>query len=108
MASEEQWPAQKIKKIYHDLTRPVIREIQEAVDAGIIRKIDPDLAAYALTGQIEMMSLRLSLDDKYNIEDVIAFILDLFVNPLFVNHKSKKSEYPRAVIQKKSSSARNR
>lgn len=108
MASEEQWPAQKIKKIYHDLTRPVIREIQEAVDAGIIRKIDPDLAAYALTGQIEMMSLRLSLDDKYNIEDVIGFILDLFVNPLFVNHKSDKSGYPHPVVQRKSSFAGNR
>jgi AcrR family transcriptional regulator len=88
MASEEQWPAQKIKKIYYNLTRPVIREIQEAVDARIIRKVDPDLAAYALTGQIEMMSLRLSLDDKYNIEDVIDFIVDLSVTPLFVSHCS--------------------
>jgi len=87
MASEEQWPAKKIKKIYHDLTRPVIQEIQEAVDAGIIRKVDPDLTAYALTGQIEMMSLRLSLDDKYDVEDIIDFIVDLSVNPLFLNHK---------------------
>lgn len=89
MASEDTWPAKKIKKIYHGLTKPVIREIQEAIDAGIIRKIDPDLAAYALTAQIEMMSLRLSLDDKYTIEDAIDFIIDMSLDHLFLKNKKK-------------------
>ncbi|MBC2716345.1 MAG: MerR family transcriptional regulator [Desulfobacteraceae bacterium] len=88
MAGEDNWPVKKIKKIYHHLTRPVIKEIQDAVDAGIIRKIDPDLAAYDLTGQLEMMSLRLSLDDKYNIEDAINFIVDLSLDHLFINDKN--------------------
>lgn len=74
MTRESVWPVQKIKKIYHGLTLPVIREIQQAVDAGEIRPVDPDLAAYSLTGQIEIMSLRLSLDDKYTIDDIIKFI----------------------------------
>lgn len=88
MASEDEWPAKKIKKIYHNLTKPVIHEIQEAIDAGIIRKIDPDLAAYALTAQIEMMSLRLSLDDKYNIDDAVNFIIDLSLDHLFLKNKT--------------------
>ena len=77
MAGDDQWPEEKLKKIYHGLTKPVIREIQEAVQKGIIREIDPDLMAYALTGLIEIMSLRLSLDHKYTLEDSIDFIGNL-------------------------------
>jgi AcrR family transcriptional regulator len=82
LASEEQWPVEKIQKIYHGLTQPVIREIEAAVKGGIIREIDPDLLAYALTGLIEIMSLRLSLDHKYNLENIIDFIADLAINRL--------------------------
>jgi AcrR family transcriptional regulator len=77
LASEEQWPAEKIKKIYHGLTQPVIREIEAAIKEGVIRDIDPDLMAYALTGMIEIMSLRISLDHKYDLEKIIDFIVNL-------------------------------
>ena len=80
MAGDDQWPEEKIKKIYHGLTKPVIQEIEAAVQKGIIRKIDPDLMAYALTGLIEIMSLRLSLDRKYTLKDAIDFIGDLIVS----------------------------
>lgn len=83
LASEEQWPAEKIQKIYHGLTRPLISEIEEAIRDGIIRDIDPDLLAYNLTGSMEIMSLRLSLDSKYRLEDIIDFIVDLSLNPLY-------------------------
>ena len=89
LASEEQWPEQKIQKIYLGLTKPVIREIEAAISQGIIAEIDPDLYAYALTGLIEIMTLRLSLDSKYDIEDIIAFTVDLAIKPLLKN-------YPRA------------
>ncbi|MDA8404359.1 MAG: MerR family transcriptional regulator [Desulfobacteraceae bacterium] len=77
MAGDDQWPEEKIKKIYHGLTKPVIQEIETAIQKGIIKKVDPDLLAYALTGLIEIMSLRLSLDCKYTFQDVINFIADL-------------------------------
>ena len=80
MASDDQWPEEKIKKIYHGLTKPVIQEIEAAVKKGIIRAIDPDLMAYALTGLIEIMSLRLSLDRKYTLKDTIDFIGDLITS----------------------------
>ena len=80
MASEERWPADKIKKIYHGLTQPLIREIEAAANEGIIRKVDADLLGYSLTGLIEIMSLRLSLDKKYNLDDVIEFLSDLIVD----------------------------
>lgn len=77
MAGDDQWPKEKIKKIYHELTRPVIREIETAVQKGILKNIDPDMAAYALTGLIEIMSLRLSLDRKYTLQDCINFITEV-------------------------------
>lgn len=80
MAGDDQWPEEKIKKIYHGLTEPVRREIETAVREGIIRPVDPDLAAYALTGLIEIMSLRISLDKKYNLDQIIDFIADLTIN----------------------------
>lgn len=77
MAGDDQWPKEKIKKIYHGLTAPVIREIEAAVQKGILKNVDPDMAAYALTGLIEIMSLRLSLDRKYTLQDCINFITGL-------------------------------
>jgi AcrR family transcriptional regulator len=88
LASNEQWPSEKLQKIYHGLTRPVIREVDAAVKEGIIREVDPDLLAYALTGSLEIMSLRLSLDDKYSLDDIIDFIVDVSLKPLFTS-KSK-------------------
>jgi len=77
MAGEDAWPKEKIKKIYHDLTKPVIREIQHAVNQKIIPEIDPDLMAYALTGLVEIMCLRVSLDQKYSYEAIEAFLENL-------------------------------
>jgi AcrR family transcriptional regulator len=76
MAGEDRWPQEKIKKAYHDLTRPVMRDIQKGIEAGVYRQIDPDLLAYALTGIIEIMSLRMMIDAKYTFEQILAFIID--------------------------------
>ncbi|MDX2493940.1 MAG: MerR family transcriptional regulator [Desulfuromusa sp.] len=84
LASDEQWPEKKIKKIYHGLTKPVIREFEIAVRNGTIRKIDSDLLAYGLTGMLEIMTLRSSLDKKYNVENIIEFIVDLTLKPLLM------------------------
>jgi AcrR family transcriptional regulator len=86
LASEEQWPVRKIKKIYHGLTKPVIREFELAVKNGTIRNIDSDLLAYGLTGMLEIMTLRSSLDKKYNVEDIIDFIADLTLKPLLLKN----------------------
>lgn len=84
ITSDDLWPEEKLKKIYHGLTKPVIQEIQKASEEGVIKEIDPDLLAYTLTGVIEIMSFRLSLDRKYSFQDVIAFIFDLIGSRLMV------------------------
>jgi AcrR family transcriptional regulator len=82
MAGEDEWPQQKIKKAYHDLTKPVIRDIQRGIDAGVYRNVDPDLLAYAATGIIEIMSLRMMIDNKYTFEEIMAFVVDFTTNGL--------------------------
>ncbi|MFZ5643599.1 MAG: MerR family transcriptional regulator [Bacillota bacterium] len=80
MASEDNWPQDRVKQAYLDLTRPVIREMHDASNKGYIRPVDPDLLAYALTGIIEIMSLRLKLDNKYTYDQVEKFITDFMFN----------------------------
>lgn len=80
MAGEDAWPHDRVKEAYKQLTRPVIREVQDGINKGIFRPADPDLMAYALTGIIEIMSLRISLDDKYSFADIMNFIVE------FVSH----------------------
>ncbi len=82
MAGEDQWPHEKIKKAYHALTQPVIRDIQKGIEAGIFREVDPDLTAYTLTGIIEIMCLRTMISEKYNYEQIEGFILDFITNGL--------------------------
>lgn len=92
MTRDSIWPAEKLKKIYHGLTLPVIKDIQSAVDAGAIKPVDPDLTAYLLTGQIEIMSLRMSLDDKYAPEDISEYLYEAALKPMLLSSKEKNTE----------------
>ena len=82
IAGEEQWPREKVKKIYQELTEPLIREAREAIRQGIIRSVDPDLIAYAFTGLIDVLSMRITLDNKYTINDITVFLEDFATNGL--------------------------
>lgn len=90
IASDEDWPQEKLNRMYLSLTGPVKKEAQEAVEKGHIRPVDPELLSYALTGMVEIMSFRISLDDKYTIEDAIMFIGDMIINGLIPESDRQK------------------
>jgi len=73
---------------YAELSRPFIREIREAVEAGISRQVDPDLLVFCLIGMCDALLLRLSLDDKYDLNQVIAFIFDVMLNGLMPGNRA--------------------
>lgn len=50
------------------------------LDQGLIRKTDPDLLAYAMTGLIETMSFRMTVDPSYSFGDIIFFLSDFIIN----------------------------
>jgi len=80
MASEDTWPQDRVRQAYLDLTRPIIKEMEDAFSKGLLRPVDPDLLAYALTGIIEILSLRLKLDNKYTYDQVEKFLIDFISN----------------------------
>ena len=85
MTRDSKWFQERVKGIYQDLTRPLITEFTEAINQGIIRPIDPDLIAYAVTGLIETLSFRMTMDETYTIDRVIGFLIDFFMNGIPVN-----------------------
>jgi AcrR family transcriptional regulator len=82
MVGEGGWSREKIKKAYHALTQPVIRDIQRGIESGIFRKVDPDLTAYALTGLIQIMCLRTTIGGEYSFEKIMEFVLDFMLKGL--------------------------
>jgi len=68
------------KMIFSVLLDPMIKQIREDVEHGVIRKMDPELLAYAMMGTFIMMSIRKSLDQKYSEERLIQFLADLTIN----------------------------
>jgi AcrR family transcriptional regulator len=95
----EDWAQEKLDRMYRSLTGPVIREAQEAIDNGELRPVDPELLSFALTGLIEVMSFRISLDDKYTIEDAIGFIADMIINGLIPEQDRDKWDINRLMYE---------
>lgn len=89
ISSDEDWPREKVNRMYKDLTDPLIQELREGIGKVEIRPHDPELLAYALTGMIEMMSFRISIDDKYTIDDVLRFMGELLLNGMFPEQEKK-------------------
>lgn len=94
MAGEDEWAANKVKKVYQQLAHPLIKEAEHAIKQGIIRAVDPDLLAYSLIGITEIMALRITLDKKYNFDQILLFIFDLLqkglnfdFNNFLINHR---------------------
>lgn len=71
-----------LSEVYYELSRPFIREIREAVGAGISRRVDPDLLVFSLIGMCDALLMRLSLDDRYNLNQIIEFIFNVMINGL--------------------------
>ena len=84
MAGEEGWPREKVEKIYDEITRPIIRDLEQGMGSGDFRKVDPKLTAYALVGMFEVMVLFLQLDKRYSLDQIIAFTFDFFMRGLQV------------------------
>ncbi len=61
------------------IVNALIKEFSDAIDQGLIRPIDPDLTSYAVTGLIETLSFRMTLDDTYTTDKVIEYLIDFFM-----------------------------
>ena len=74
------WPEGKIEEVFQTLTRPIVEEMEEAMEQGVIRKMDAELMAYSAIGAIESLTLRATFDDKYTFQSLIAFMGEVLYN----------------------------
>lgn len=71
------WPEGKVEEVFLKITSPLVREIQQAVDQGLIRDVDPELLAFSMMGLIEGATLRSRFDHKYTFNHLVAFVGDI-------------------------------
>lgn len=61
----------KRREIYASIVEPVKRDLSRAVSQGMIPEIDIDIAAHFVTGFLETASLLLSLDERYDADQLL-------------------------------------
>lgn len=86
--NDDGWAKQTLKHIYNELTKPLVREIQNAIDKGEIYDVDPEMMAYNIFGLAEFTTFRSTLDQKYNYEKIWSSVSELLRQGLLVNKSS--------------------
>jgi len=71
-----------IRKIHGEIMRPLMKEIQQAVEQKLIREADIELLVMSFLALIEMICYRLTWDEKYSFDQIYAFVFDLMMNGL--------------------------
>ena len=66
----------KAREAYESLAIHLKRDLQEAIESGEARVVDPDLAAYGFIGMAENLWFRSRLDDRYPAESIVDFMAD--------------------------------
>jgi len=83
----------KSRKIYRKLALNIIEEINLINEQRIFKIDDPEFAAYALIGAMEMVCFRHQMDNKYPKEKIIQNITQVFgVNTPGVDEKDLLSK----------------
>ncbi len=78
--SGDSWAGQSLKNAFNEVTRPFIQDIQRGIEQGLIRPIDPVLFTSSLIGMFDMLVFRNSLDNQYDLDQIISFATDLIFN----------------------------
>lgn len=68
----------KSRKIYRKLASNIIEEINLGNEQGVLKIDDPEFAAYALIGAMEMVCFRHQMDNKYPREKIIQNMTQIF------------------------------
>lgn len=83
------WARERLSSIYGQLMENVSKEIKRAMEAGIIREVDPDLLSFFNVILDEIAMMRASMDNQYTINEIIKFVADMLYHA-FLTEKGKK------------------
>lgn len=82
MTSENDFAREKLKEVYMELTKPMIKALKEDIKNKLFRDVDPELFAYMTLGVADIMAVRMTLDDKYSFNEILEFVYDIGRNGL--------------------------
>ncbi len=89
VAIGDQWARDRLSRVYKEMTENVAGQIREGMKHGLIRNVDPDLLGFFNVMLDEIAMHRASLDNKYTINQVMAFVADMLFHA-FLTEKGKK------------------
>jgi AcrR family transcriptional regulator/predicted DNA-binding transcriptional regulator AlpA len=98
------------KRIYQRLVRDIVADIEEWRKEGILKDFDPEFTAYLFLGASQLVSYRMSMDDRYSVHDFLSEALNLLLaikllpmidlNPLREPYESLVDELARTALQR--------
>ncbi len=91
---EEDDPALEAKKreIYVSIVETVKRDLQRAIEMGLIPEIDVEVAAYIIVGFLESSWLLISMNDNYSVDYILQVINEIIFPPTGTFKKPAKDK----------------
>jgi hypothetical protein len=89
VAIGDQWARDRLSRVYKEMTQNVAGQVRDGMKHGLIREVDPDLLGFFNVILDEIAMHRASLDDRYTINQVMAFVADMLYHA-FLTEKGKK------------------
>jgi AcrR family transcriptional regulator len=83
------WAKNRLSRLYHEMMENLIKELQGAIENGIIRPVNPVLLAYFNLAINEAAMHLTSMDNTYTMDETMYFVGDM-LNNAFLTEKGKK------------------
>jgi AcrR family transcriptional regulator len=68
-----------VERIYRRLALVMVQDFEDWKKVGLFPALDPEITAYALLGASELAILRISMDDRYTMMDLLTQGLDFLM-----------------------------
>lgn len=89
---DEEEVKEKARRAYDVIIAPIRKDVEEAIAKGIIKRMDADLASYAIIGVMEGLSFRLTLDSHFSNEEGADFVFSFLRSGLADNKTAEEAE----------------
>lgn len=86
---EDPWAKDRLTRLYQEMIKDLTKELEIAINNGIIRPVNPALLAYFNLAANEAAIHLSAMDENCSIDDAMYFVGDMF-NTAFLTEKGKK------------------
>ncbi|MBR9980806.1 MAG: TetR family transcriptional regulator [Desulfatitalea sp.] len=83
------WSKDRLSRLYSEMMENLIKELQGAIENGIIQPVNPVLLAYFNLAINEAAILLTTMDDTYSMDEAMGFVGDM-LNNAFLTIKGKE------------------